>query len=458
MKAIFAYGIEKSKRLELIEVYLVMTNIPGPDTFYKNIYKLKPGHFITISNKIISETKYWDLPSLDENEMLRDRSKIYEEYSYLFQDSVKIRMRSDVPFGAFLSGGLDSSTIVAAMSKISSGLVNTFTIGFPDKVFDESFLAQLVADKFKTNHHLGSVNPASVWEALERCFKSFDEPFGDSSAIATYEVAKYAKEYVKMVLTGDGGDELLSGYSSYQGIKFSDLYNSFPSSLKNTFLKSAYFCSGLARGKNKYKWNRVVNVLETASIPLADRMILKRCYAPFLEILNLTNNMKDVIHVTDYFEQIFSTIPYQDDFYKLMYLNIKYDLPDDYLVKVDRMTMANSLESRAPFLDYRLIEFMVKVDKREKLLGWKRKAILKNTTGKKLPYRVKVAKKKGFGVPLREWFKDDTIDVNAKLTNLSRLLDLKTINKIVTDNKNGTRDSGNFIWTLSVLDRFLVDC
>jgi len=455
IKSLFEFGLRKNIRLELIEIYLVMTNIPGPDTFYKDINKLKPGHFLIANSEGIKEFKYWDLPDIEENNMLSNKAKIYEEFSALFEDAVRIRMRCDVPYGAFLSGGLDSSSIVALMSKISSHPVETFTIGFPEKDFDESSLASEVAKKFHTNHHPGTVSPTNLSDAVISAISHFDEPFGDSSAIPTWQVSHFAVNKVKMVLTGDGGDEVLSGYRSYSGIKFSSLYAKLPGSLQKSLPVAVNLFAEGMNGRRRYKLNRVANVFETARLPFFERMANKQSYLPIPLIKNLTSNISDKINIEDYYQGKVNNLPYQDEFYKLMYLNFKYDLPDDYLVKVDRMSMANSLETRAPFLDHRLIEFMVKVDKKVKLQGWERKSVLRRTTGRQLPKNLLKAPKKGFGVPLREWFKDDYNSKNFDFRKIKLICDAKTIDQIVEDNAKGKRDNGNFIWTLMMLEAYL---
>jgi asparagine synthase (glutamine-hydrolysing) len=457
IKSLFEYGVPREIRPELIEIYFILTNIPGPDTFYKNIFKLKPGHFIIANSDGFQEHKYWDLPEIDEMNMLKNKSAIYEEFAYLFEDSVKIRMRADVPFGAFLSGGLDSSSIVALMNKNSKHPIETFTIGFPQKDFDESHLAKLVADKFKTNHHLGTVHPDSLEDAIKRAVFHFDEPFGDSSAIPTYQVSEFAKVKVKMVLTGDGGDEVLSGYNSYAGIKLSGIINQFPIVIQKATSKSANIIAKSIKGSLRYKLNKIENIIETASMPFPERIANKTSYVPLPIIKKLTGSIKDCISIEDYLNSFVKGIPYKDDFYRLMYINFKQSLPDDYLVKVDRMSMANSIETRAPFLDYRLIEFMVKVDKSVKMLGWERKSILRNTIGTQLPQELLKAQKKGFGVPLREWFKGDYNSSVFELASLKSVCNASAIQSIINENNHGIRDNGNFIWTMMMLDKILID-
>lgn len=457
MKSLFQYGIPKKQRHELLEIYLTLTNIPAPNTFFDGVFKLMPGHFILVKNGTFSEHKYWDLPEIDENNMLSDKKLIYSKFEELLDDSVKIRMRSDVSFGAFLSGGLDSSSIVGLMSKHTNKPINTFTIGFEDKAFDESKLAQDVATKFGTKHFLGTVNPEQFDEILKRTAFHYDEPFGDSSAIPTGYVSKFAAENVKMVLTGDGGDEVLSGYKSYQGIKLSNLINQFPSPLINFAIGSNTAISRLSKGKIRYKLNKINNILQTSQLDFVPRMAQKMAYTDLKQIKKMTSSLTNIISVEDFMSDLMSKSTYNDDFYKMMYLDFKHELPNDYLVKVDRMSMAYSLESRVPFLDHRLIEFMVHVDKNVKMQGWERKSVLRNSIGKMLPESILNAPKKGFGVPLREWFKDGAYNsflVN-NLKNVTEIMDAKIINNIVNQNNTGQKDNGNFIWGMMMLNKIM---
>ncbi|MDC1327139.1 asparagine synthase (glutamine-hydrolyzing) [Ulvibacter sp.] len=457
MKSLFAYGIPKSIDSSLIEIYLLMTNIPEPNTFYKNIKKLEAGHYLVVRDGNIKDYKYWDLPNIDEKNMIKDKGYVYEKFDSLFRDSVKIRMRADVPFGAFLSGGLDSSAIVSVMAENSNYPINTFTIGFPEKDFDESKLAEEVAKKFGTNHYTGTVDPDNFNDIIQRVAFHYDEPFGDSSAIPTGYVSKFAREKVKMVLTGDGGDEVLSGYNSFTGIKIAQKYNSFPEFARKNFPRFIKTIKQPVTGKYRLILNKIQNVSETSILPFNQRMVNKRAYTDFSMIKKLTNNISGTYPVEDYFSDLMNKCPYNDEFYKLMFLNFKNGLPNDYLVKVDRMSMANSLETRVPFLDYRLVEFMVNVDKNVKMQGWERKSILRKTIGKSLPDSILTAPKKGFGIPLREWFKDDSISnsMDQNLMKVKNVLDECTLNQIVLDNKNGLRDNGNFIWSMIMLDKLI---
>lgn len=458
IKSILEYGVPKDIRPELIEIYLTLTNIPAPDTFYKGVYKLMPGHYLVVKDHKVSEHCYWKFPQIDEKNMLTDKQIVYKKFEALLSDAIKIRMRSDVPFGAFLSGGLDSSGIVSIMAKLSKYPVKTFTIGFDDKNFDESRLAEEVAAKFKTEHHKETVLPGSFMISLNRVAYHYDEPFGDSSAIPTDVVSKYASEKVKMVLTGDGGDEALSGYNSYKGIKMAATINTFlPGVLKKIIIAGVGMGAKVFKGALRYKLNKIGNVLKTSELPFHIRVAEKTACTSLRDIKKLTRNIKGVIPVESYFESLLKPCTFEDDFYKLMYVHYMHNLPHDYLVKVDRMSMANSIETRIPFLDYRLVEFMATVHKDIKMQGWELKSVLRNSIGKNLPECILNAPKRGFGVPLREWFKEKAFDqmLNENLKKVNEILDQETVQKILIENNEGKKDNGNFIWTLLQLDKSL---
>jgi len=454
IKSLFEYGLPKEQQLEFLEIYAVLKCIPEPYSFFRYIKKLMPGHYILANVNGYTEYCYWDLPDIDENNLLQNKKSIYDEFSSLLGDSVKIRMRSDVPFGAFLSGGLDSSSIVALMSEISSFPVSTFTIGYDETEFDESGLASLVARKFGTEHFVGKIQQANFEETLQKIVFHYDEPFGDSSAIPTGYVSKFAAEHVKMVLTGDGGDEVLSGYPSYQGVKFAQKYHNLPTFIQQIIPPIVDLFSTVTSGEIKYKLNRYHHLFNSSQKDFTYRLLDKRAKPDMSSIRLVINPEIQTWKVEDYLHEFMQKCHYKDDFYKLMYLNFKFDLPNDYLVKVDRMSMAHSLETRLPFLDYRLIEFMVRVNKDVKMQGWERKSILKNTIGKKLPLELLKAPKKGFRVPVRDWFKSKELQ-NSLVHVISNCAFINPVifSQLVKDNRTGKADHGNLLWSLIVLSK-----
>lgn len=452
IKSILAYGVPKILDTELLDIYLTLSYIPAPYTFFKNIKKLKPGHCLIICGSDIKEQIYWDLPEIDEENMLVDSKSIYEEFENLLTDSVKIRMRSDVPYGAFLSGGLDSSSIVSIMSKTSSFPVETFTIGFKEKKYDERNLAAIVARKFNTNHHEYVVEPDTFEESLSKISYHYDEPFGDSSAIPTGFVSRFAATKVKMVLTGDGGDEVMSGYTTFQGEKFAGQYQKLPRWIKDATPTLLSQIAKPFKGSLRYKLNRAHDVCYSANLDFLSRYISKISWMEHETIQRLISEQK-TYPAREFVSDVLNKCSYKDPFYKLMFLNLKLSLPDDMLTKVDRMSMAYSLETRTPFLDYRLIEYLVNVDKKVKMKKYERKSILRNSIGKSLPKELLSAPKKGFTVPLREWFKGDSFD--NKLENLANnpLLDKEAIKYLISLNNAGKKDYGNFIWMLINLNK-----
>jgi len=455
IKSILSYGVPKIPNIELLEIYLTLGYIPAPFTFFKNIHKLKAGCCLIIHSKEIKEYQYWDLPKIDESEMITNKKEVYENFHNLFKDSIKIRMRSDVPYGAFLSGGLDSSSIVALMSEISSFPVETFTMGFKEKSYDERHLASLVANKFNTKHYEYILEQESFNESLNNIAHHFDEPFGDSSAIPTGYISKFAASKVKMVLTGDGGDEVLSGYTIYQGEKFASLYQKLPLWAQSGIPSIISFISKPVKGSLRYKLNRALEVCNSSKLDFQSRFLAKSAYLDISKIKEIVNE-KNVYPIEQFLTDFMKKCTYNDPFYKLMFLNFKLTLPDDMLVKVDRMSMAYSLETRTPFLDYRLIEYMANVHKDIKMKHFQRKTILRNSVGCILPKSLLNAPKKGFNVPLREWFKGSSFkDRLNDLENTLPYLNKKLLTQIAQVNKGGKNDYGNFIWMLFILNKIM---
>ncbi|TAF67482.1 MAG: asparagine synthase (glutamine-hydrolyzing) [Cytophagales bacterium] len=456
IKTLEAFGVPLALHWELAELYFSLLYIPAPFSFYKNIHKLQPAHCIIIrpfENNTIVQRPYWQLPACRDKDMRTDKAQVHRDFEALFYDAIRIRMRSDVPFGAFLSGGLDSSSIVALMSEIVNYPIQTFTIGFAEKEFDETALAAEVAQKFNTNHQVQIVTPTSFDEALQKIAHHYDEPFGDSSAIPTGYVSAFARKHVKMVLTGDGGDEVLSGYTTYQGEKFASQFQKLPRIFQKAIPKVANQIAKINKGNRiGYGMRRVQNLTEVSQQPFIDRLADKAGFYGKKIAKELTQHLP-TIRIEDYLHDFYKDCPYEDNFYKMMYFNLKNSLPYDMLVKVDRMSMAHSLETRVPFLDYRLVELMVQVHKKVKMEGYERKSVLRKTVARKLPPNLLKAGKKGFGVPLREWFKDKSFEQRLDSLKQDFGLHNPSIERIIRENNTGERDHGNLIWMLFILKK-----
>lgn len=458
LKSVLASGGSYELANQLWHIYLSLGYVPAPYTFYKGISKLLPGHFLVAKNGKVHDEAYWEIPSIPEAEMRTDSHQIYEEFEKYFSDSVKIRMRSDVPFGAFLSGGLDSSCVVAAMAEASGSPVETFTIGFQEKAFDERSLAKQVASQFATHHHEHIAEPETFEESLQRVVTHFDEPFGDASAVPVGMVSQMARQKVTMVLTGDGGDEVLSGYTAYVTEKITGQYGRVPALIRSGVYHSANAACHVARNGMRYRLNRFKRMLELSEAPFQDRFISKLSLLGRDSIRKLIPAEVPQISIEDYVSDVFANCKYSDPFYRLMYFHLKVYLPDDMLAKVDRMSMAHSLETRVPFLDHRLVELGCQVHKDVKLPGYNAKNLLRQTYGPKLPPALLKSPKKSLKLPLREWFKQK--DFDEKLNDLEQKdfgLDRAVIREIVEANRTSKQDYGDFIWRLFVLKRW-VDC
>jgi len=458
IKSLLAYNPKTAIRNDIKELYLTLGFVPAPYTFYENIFQLEPGKYLIVKDQEITSNKYWTLPDITESDLIKDKLYVENKFAALFNDAVQLRMRSDVSFGAFLSGGLDSSCIVGTMAKYSQKPVQTFTIGFNNKEFDESHLAGQVAERFGTNHHLGTVTSEEFDAVLKKILHQFDEPFGDSSAIPTGTISNYASKFVKMVLTGDGGDEVLSGYTIYQGEKFAKQYQSIPLPIRVLIPSVIKLAAQPLRGNIKYKMNRIVEILESSNLEFKKRLQSKLAFLPLKKLQKVIGETTGMISFEDFYDEVMRGCRFNDSFYKLMYFQHKVTLPGDMLTKVDRMSMAWSIETRVPFLDYRIIELLYPVHKNIKTKKYINKLILRNTIANKLlPDDLLQAPKRGFKVPIREWFKQEDLDrrIREILLKGNGVGNISEIEAILVENKKGTLDAGSFIWILLLLKQWL---
>ncbi len=461
LKSIFVHGVPKIINEDMLDTYLCLTYIPAPYSFYKNIYKLRPGHSLIVENGAIRDQQYWNVEFVPEKDAIKDEKQIFTTFEALFNDAVRLRMRADVPFGAFLSGGLDSSCIVAAMSKVSDLPVRTFTIGFQDKQFDERPLARLVADKFETDHRERIVVPEDLNGLIEKLAHCYDEPFGDSSALSTYLVCRMARETVTMVLTGDGGDEVLSGYTIHQGEKFTQKYQKGPLLLRNRLPSFFKLAGKVLPGTLGTIAERTNKVLAASNLDFIDRLEQKQSGLDKdlrKRLLNLQNG--NFVSAAAVIDDMLLPVKSLYNFGKLNYWLTKNSLPDDILCKVDRVSMANSLETRLPFLDYRLVEFLASVSMEVKLKGYTRKHILRETLGKELPHKLMKASKKGFSVPLQMWTKGGEsmgriMEERILTVADAGLLDRQAITQLLLRAKNGNTGLDNSLWVLGMLGQVL---
>lgn len=428
--------------------YLKYLYIPSPKTIYRNIHKLPPAHFMVLrpgGEPHIAE--YWDVDFTART--VCSPAEAEDTLLELLQDSTACRMIADVPLGAFLSGGVDSSAVVALMAQTSREPVRTCTIGFADKRHDESPYAREVAELFRTNHQ-EYVSRNNLLETIALLPMYFDEPFADSSAVPTYHVSRLARQAVTVALAGDGGDESFAGYDKYAvELKENRARRMVPRSILTAFNAGAQgWNHPLARktrsltssalmepGCAFYRTNTCIDddMLEQV---LSDR------------IRNACTGYDPAGHTTRYWDKMRGA----DHVATMLYTDLKTYLPGDILVKVDRMSMANSLEVRAPFLDYRIIEFAAKLPSQWKIKGNNKKIILKKTFRHLLPDRILNRSKHGFTVPLDSWFRGELkpLAENCLLNQpaLAEYLNLSSVQGIWQEHQQKKADHGSLLWSL----------
>ena len=399
--------------------YLALGYVPAPRTIFKGIRKLPPGHRMVFEKGKAHLRRYWDwLPAFRPNHA-RSEAEWIEEGRALLKTVVRDRLISDVPLGAFLSGGVDSSAVVAMMAELSDQPVKTFSIGFHQKKYNELQYARLVAERFGTDHHEYIVEPESLRDLVPRLVQQFDEPFGDSSAIPTYYVSKMAREQVTVCLSGDGGDETLAGYERYAQMRQEARFDRIPLALRRAlfYLPQTFIPVGIKGQRFAHRM-----MLDPAQrYASAMRQLSQRQLA---ELLTPQSAQQIGMDGSAFIANLFEPTADLDYLSRLQYADGLSYLPEDILVKVDRTSMANSLEVRAPLLDYRFMELMASVPAEWRRKNGQSKYIFKKALRGILPDETLDRRKMGFGIPLREWFRDELSNYAAEV-----LLDRQAIQR-----------------------------
>ena len=459
LKALLALPqIEQQINLAALHDYLTFGYVPGEQTIFRKIKKVPPGYFLIWKNGDLSLEQYWDVKHgfpVSGSYVMSERDWIQDTKKRL-ADCVQARLVSDVPIGAFLSGGLDSSAIVGLMSKMMGKGVRTFSIGFRENSFDELRYARIIAEQFETEHHEFIVEPNAA-DLLSDLVWYLDEPFADASVLPTYLLAQLASSHVKVVLTGDGGDESFAGYESYLGEQYSHLYGKIPWPLRSVL--EAVFSKAPESSKRNAVLRRAKRFLEKAELPLEYRewrLIFPHAAKQAL----YSDDLKASIGTQNSLEcraRAFEANQLFDWVVQLQLWDFQTYLPDDLMVKTDRATMANGLEARAPFLDHHLIEWSAGLPSDFKVRGWNTKYILKESLKSLLPAKILQRPKQGFSVPVSAWFRGELREMSEDL-----LLSLNSSNRgyfrrdqveaLLRAHVRGEADHGHKLWSLVNLE------
>ncbi|MFH1787847.1 MAG: asparagine synthase (glutamine-hydrolyzing) [Candidatus Altiarchaeota archaeon] len=455
-KGILAHpDVEKKIDFKSLNNYLTYGYVGSPDTIFTCMSKLPPAHTLTVRDGEASTRRYWTV-SLPEKPY-GDEAYHLERIRELIKKAVERRLMSDVPLGAFLSGGVDSSIIVAFMSELSDD-VKTFSVGFTESSFNELEHAKVIADKFGTDHHEFVVDMDAV-ELLPKLLHFYDEPFADSSAIPTYIVSEMARTKVTVCLSGDGGDELFAGYDRYAACRAAGLYEKVPKPVRDGV---AFFVNRLPTSTaNKSLFRMSQRFANAVDLPEEERYgdwitLFKedgrrQLYAP------ATSKMVGGLDSTGYIKRFYGESSTGNFIENTMLVDVKTYLPEDLLVKVDRASMAHALEVRVPFLDHELVEYSQSIPLSLKFPGLRLKHLLKKSVRDVIPKGILERRKHGFGVPVGEWFKRELKNVAydkllGRQSPTREFFDAKYVEKMLDDHVRGRAENSYRIWTLLFFD------
>jgi len=458
-------GLDKKPALnvQLIDSYMSFGYIPGENTLHQGIKRLMPGHYAVLkcdetTIQEITITQYWDL------KFNNNQDKGFDYYvdgsKKLLESAIDLRLRSDVPLGIFLSGGIDSSAVVGLLADKVKEPLKTFSIGYDfGKGFDETPYAQIIADKFKTDHHEIKITPAQFKEFIPEYIALMDEPVTEAAAISLFFVAKLAKEKVTVALSGEGSDEIFAGYDLYQYMNVLDKYRGVVGQTGSNFF------AGIAN-KVFGKSHKVSKYLTMATLPIEKRYKGMSTYpdhekeALYKSEFKAEIEKENQVSSRDYTKSLFDKTKNEDALSKMLYFDTKTWLVDDLLIKADRMSMAASLELRVPFLDYRLVEFAATIPSKHKIKKGEGKYPLKKMMEGILPNDIIYRKKMGFPTPLKLMFQNElrSYAENLLLSDETKLLQFfkKTrIEQLIQEHNNDKFDHHKTLWQLVVLEEWL---
>ena len=459
IKAVLQHpAVKKELNLEAVNQYLTFDYVPTPNSIIKNVFKLEAAHYLIVKNNSVKQKKnYWE-HDFTQSENLSFQQAT-EQLNSLLNDATASRLMSDVPLGVFLSGGLDSSTVAYYAQKNSTKKIKTFSIGFENKSYDESDYAEQVAKHLGTEHHTQVLTSKHTLELIDEIYPFVDEPFADASLIPTYFLSQFTRKHVTVALGGDGSDELMAGYPTFISDKFKQPFASLPSSAIQAILKTTnllpvsdknisfdfkvkQYLRGFLSKKNH------IHQLWLGSFTLGEKEKLFK--APVYKSLQDKPGLRIIDVHFDAAKNNWS------DFEKITYYYYQTYLLDDILVKVDRASMYNSLEVRAPFLDRYVVEFLNGLPQAFKQKGLNGKYILKKLMEGKLPNDIIYRPKKGFGIPLSDWIRKDLkTEMERVLFKEDNYFNQSYIKQLVAEHQAKKNNHRKLLWNLYILKRYM---
>jgi asparagine synthase (glutamine-hydrolysing) len=437
---------------ESLDAYLALQYVPCPRTMYKQIWKLPPGHLLVAENGRVSLKRYWDLTFRGDGDASRE-DEYLEQLDALVTESVRLRLVSDVPLGAFLSGGIDSSIVVAAMADTCSTRVVTTSVGFAERAFDELGSARIVAEHFKTESHEKIVKPDIV-DLLPKLAWHLDEPFADSSAVPTYYVSAAAREDVTVALSGDGGDELWAGYARHKVERWEAKARGWLGAAGGRF-------AGQLAGRLPLAFRGTRSLRHLALSP-SEACARKHAYGLFDDGRSTIYSAAFAAGVAGAdpfagFRDAYDACPSSDPLDRALYVDVKTYLVDDIMTKVDKMSMAVSLEAREPLLDHKLLEFAATVPSSLKLKNGRSKYLLRRLLEKRLPKAIVDRPKHGFEAPIGEWLRGplapmvDALLLDGRMKDRG-VFDERAVGRLWREHRDNARDHRHRLWSLVMLE------
>jgi asparagine synthase (glutamine-hydrolysing) len=459
-KALLAFeGFPRSLDLRSLDQYLAHEYVPTPRSIFDGVSKVRPGHLLTVKLELgeVLERRYWN-PDLSASAEFSGASEaeLAEWLWQTFRDSVGMELMSDVPLGVFLSGGIDSSAVAAAMTDLNSGTVHSFSIGFEDDSFDESRYARRAAAYLGTQHSELILEPRMLWELVPSVMSFLDEPLADASIIPTHLLSRFARENVTVALGGDGGDEMFAGYPTLQAHRVAAYYRHIPAILRDGVIAPLVRRLPVSLDNMSFDF-RAKQFISGASHPPAEcHHLWLGAFSPGERTKVLHPEVRAHLNSGDHTplldEHVRETAGY-DDISRILYLDMKMYLEGDILVKVDRASMGCSLEVRVPVLNAKMLEFATRLPVRQKLRRFTRKFLFRRAMRGRLPDDIIDRPKKGFGIPVSKWLKSELKPLVLDLLSEERLkrqqlFSAPYVEGLIRDHNEGVRDNRKPLWTL----------